>query len=99
MRVFLPAHATDPSAAVWIGLLVVVVGITAGRAIVRPENHTLLAAAWAALLGTILVDATLVAFVRSLPLSLPVAALVLPALYTRRLLESAEVPPDSAEHS
>lgn len=88
MRLFLPAEAAHPSAAVWIGLLAVGLGVALGRAIMRPAEATLRTATWAALLGTILLDATMVAFVRNLAVSLPVAALLLPVFYVRRLLES-----------
>jgi 4-hydroxybenzoate polyprenyltransferase len=105
MRVFFPGQGLHPSAAIWVGLLLVVAGYPMVRAIIRPADATLRAAAWGGLLGAVLVDATMVAFTRHFLLSAPVAAIVLAALYARRVLEApspdAETPladkPGSAE--
>lgn len=96
MRLFFPGLGLHPSAAIWIGLLLVVAGYPMLRAIVRPADKTLQTAAWAALLGTVLVDATLVAFTRHFLLSVLVAAMVLAVFYARRLLDA---PPVAAESS
>jgi len=86
MRVFFPAVAVYPSAAAWIGLLIVLLSYPIFRAATRPSDAASASAAWVALLGSVLVAATMVAFVRNLAISLPVAAMVLPVIYTRRLL-------------
>lgn len=96
MRIFFPNLGLHPSAAIWIGLLLVVAGYPMVRAIVRPEAKTLRTAAWAALLGTVLVDATLVAFARHFLLSVLVAAMVLAVFYARRLLDAPPAPAESS---
>lgn len=93
MRVFFPALAVYPSAAVWIGLLAVLVGHALFRAIARPSDEALARAGWLARVGSVLLIAAPVAFVRNWAVSLPVAVIVLPVLYVQRLL----IAPASAE--
>lgn len=99
MRIFFPTAAVYPSAALWVGLLLVLTGFPLVRAIARPTDHLLGAAAWSALLGSILLDATLVAFVRNVAVSLAVAAMVLPAIYARRAMCADATAPRAASPS
>lgn len=86
-RLFFPVLAPHSIAAVWIGGLLIVVGYPLSRAIARPADATLGAAAWYAVLGAILVDAAAVAFIRNLPASLAVALVLLPVVYGRYMLD------------
>lgn len=100
-RLFFPQTATHPAGAIWIGLLLVVAGYPMFRAIVRPGEGASRSAADAMMLGSILVDAAAVGFVRGVPLSLPVAALLVPVYYANgafgSVVETVEPAPQPSE--
>ncbi len=89
-RLFFPLVAINSSALIWIGLIVVLTSPPLLRAILRPSVTAQAAAAGSAMLGTLLVDATAVTFVRGSYVAIPVALLLLPVILARHWLTASE---------
>jgi 4-hydroxybenzoate polyprenyltransferase len=91
-HMFFPALTGHSIAVVWIGLLIVTAGVPGLRAILRPGDAALRSAAAGAMFGTILVDASAVAFVRGLPTSLLVILILVPVVWSRHWLAGRSAP-------
>lgn len=88
LRLFFAEEAPFSSGAIWLALLTGVVGYTMTQAILTPSPVRIQRAVKTAIFGIILFDASIVAFGRGLPLSLLVAALVIPAIWFGKRLYS-----------
>jgi hypothetical protein len=85
-RLFFGPQTPYPVAEAWLGLLFIVAGIPVLKTLVRPGFAELQAAAWSALLGSVLINAAAVAFTRGMAESILVAAVLAPVVVARRWL-------------
>ena len=81
-------HPFDAMGYLWAAILLGIVGYRMCVAITLPQPLKIQPAVKTAILGIILFDATLVAFTRGLPLSVPVLLLLVPAIWLGKWLYS-----------
>ncbi len=97
-RAFFPQVAVNPAAAAWIGLLMIVAGVSTVRAIVRPTEAHLANAAAYTMIGSLILEAAMVAFVRGVPVSILVAMLAVPVVYARKWLACRDLAIESTSN-
>ncbi len=88
LQFFFPQEALHSEALAWVGILMLVTAYRMIQAMLTPRPENIQLAVKTAVLGVILLDAGMVAFARGLPASLPVAILLIPAIWLGKRLYS-----------
>jgi 4-hydroxybenzoate polyprenyltransferase len=92
-RIVWPSWLSHPSAAVGIGVLLAIVGSRWILAFRRPDERAVHALLWPALIGSLVLEATLVAFVHGWPRAIPIVLwLALAGLVQRQCARPAASP-------
>jgi 4-hydroxybenzoate polyprenyltransferase len=85
-RLMFPQQATAAGGLVWAGLLLAAVGYTMTRAVMSPQPASVQFAVKTAVLGIVVLDAAMVAFVAPIAASVLVLVLLAPAIWLGRWL-------------